>query len=224
MHSITIKVLVAFVLARPLLVAISDGPVRQAPPPADIWVASLLSRPPRLISVDPKNPRLQVKVVEDTDPHSPRYGVKLCWIVLPKREIGLRVNDLRRLGRSDGIYEAAAQARDIVVADGGYFGYGAKNQYIPIGLVVENGAKRNTQSRWSSGGVLIQEAGRIAVVAISNFRMSPEVEHAVQSKPMLVERGRSVIRSDPQPPFNRTAVGIASEGNIIIAGAFRESE
>ena len=47
------------------------------------------------------------------------------------------------------------------------------------------------------------------------------VEHAIQSKPMLVEKGRAGIKSDPMPAFNRVSVGIDKCGNIIIAGAFQ---
>jgi uncharacterized protein YigE (DUF2233 family) len=185
------------------------------------WLSSLLAKGSKEMAVSPSHPELKLHFYEDTDPTSPHYGLKLCWLLLPRSSAHIAVNDIRKSAESTAIYAAQAESSDVVITNGGFFGYGPANSYRPVGLVVANGRVFSPQAKWSSGGAVVQVKGVPQVVPMTALGSIGRLEQAIQSKPMLVEQGRRGIKSDPMPPFNRTSVGVDRSGNIIVAGAFQ---
>jgi len=184
------------------------------------WFHGLITSLPRRIVVDPGHPEYELFIYEDRDPNSAGFGTKLCWMRLPRSSTTLQVSDVRRSGPSSAIYESLEQERDLVVTNGGFFGYGNKNDYLPEGLVIANGKVTSPIKKWSSGGVVARIHDASRVLSLKAFDGPAGVAHAIQSKPMLVQGGKIAIKSDSKSPFNRTAVAVDKNGDVIIAGAF----
>jgi hypothetical protein len=187
------------------------------------WVRQLLAKKPTKVIVDPSNPESPLYVYEDPDPTSPTHGIKLCWLRLSKSRTTLVVSDVLRSGVSKEIYESLTTGSDVVVMNGGFFAFGSKNDFVPIGLVVASGKRSSQFKDWGIGGLVVQTRGVPTVVPIKQFHNLTGIEHAVQSKPMLIEHSKIAIKSDPNPPFNRSAVAVDRNGDIIVAGAFSEN-
>lgn len=189
---------------------------------AQEWIHALLAKGANDVSVAPSHPELKLHIYEDKEISSSHHGVKICWMLLPRSSVRMEVSDIRKSGPANITYATLAQPTDVVIMDGGFFGYGPKNSYVPVGLVVANGKVQNQRNQWSGGGAVLQGEGFPTVVPIGDLASVGHVQHAIQSKPMLVENGRVAIKSDPKPPFNRASVGVDKEGNIIVAGAFQD--
>jgi uncharacterized protein YigE (DUF2233 family) len=187
------------------------------------WVRKLIKASPAKIVIDPDHPDSPLYVYQDPDPKSPTHGVKFCWLSLPKSSTAMAVTNVLRAGMADEIYQSARADSDIVIMNGGFFGYGNKKDFVPVGLVIASGRKTSERKNWSSGGFVLQIEGKPKVVPVKEFRMQPGIEHAVQSKPMLIQNSRVDIKSDPAPPFNRSAVAVDRAGAVIVAGAFSEN-
>jgi len=185
------------------------------------WLKTLLAKGSKDIPVSPAHPEMRLHIYEDFDTASPHYGVKLCWLLLPHSSIRMAVADVRTSAESNSIYAALAQNSDVVVSNGGFFGYGPKSSYLPVGLVIANGKASSPQAKWSSGGAIIQANGTPTIVPQSALNSLHAVQEAVQSKPMLVEGGQPGIQSDSKPAFNRVSVGVDKNGDVIVAGAFQ---
>jgi len=194
----------------------------QAKETARVWIHALLAKGANDVSVASSHPELKLHVYEDNDPSSPHHGLKICWMLLPRPSIRMKVSDIRKSGPSNVIYAALAQPSDVVVMDGGFFGYGPNNSYVPVGLVITDGKVQSQRGRWSGGGAVVQGRALLTVVPMSALPSLDHLQHAIQSKPMLVEGGKMGIKSDSKPPFNRVAVGVNQDGNIIVAGAFQD--
>lgn len=108
------------------------------------------------------------------------------------------------------------------MTDAGFFGYDAARHFIPVGLVISNGSAHSKIMQWGSGGVLAEAGHDISIIPIASFRAKHGISQAIQSKPLLVDAGRRGIKSDPGGLFNRVAVGLDRNGDIIIAGAFQD--
>jgi hypothetical protein len=198
----------------------AGGPI-PAPSRAN-WIRQLIASTPKKITIDPGHPDYQLFLYEDSDSHSPGFGIKLCWLRLPKSRVAMQVSDVRRSGPSSVTYESLRKDSDLVVMNGGYFGYGTKNDYVPEGLVIADGKRVSSTKNWPSGGVVVQTRQTLAVLSLKAFDVSSGVEHAIQSRPMLIENGKITVKSDPKPPFNRSAVALDTNGDLIVAGAFKD--
>jgi len=187
------------------------------------WVRQLAAIKPAKIIIDPRQTESPLFVYEDPDPQSPTHGIKFCWLRLPKSSTALAVTDVSRSGVSNEIYESVTTSSDAVVMNGGFYGFGNKNDFVPVGLVIASGRRTSEFKNWSLGGLVLQIHGAPTVVPVSQFRSLSGIEQAIQSKPMLIEDSKIGIKSDPHPPFNRSAVAVDWNGDVIVAGAFAEN-
>jgi uncharacterized protein YigE (DUF2233 family) len=189
---------------------------------ADTWLTKLLQKPPTYYKVLlDQGAVAEVKIYKENDSSSPKYGLTLCWITIPKSHVKMFVNDIRRTGLIHEYYPKITRQNDIVIVNGGFFAF-TDNHPIPYGLVISQGKTFNKISKSKVGGVLAQSHGTIEIIPIKSFRRSNSVEHAIQSKPILVFNGKKEIYSDDGISFNRTAIGF-DRNNIIVAGAFTDS-
>jgi hypothetical protein len=153
-----------------------------------------------------------------TSPSSSRPGLVLVWTVL--RNTSVTVVDVRQFGPSGEIYAKNVQPSAVAAINGGFFGYSRSGKYMPLGLVVSHGRKTSPLAPWRTGGVMYQDlSNEVRVAPVRAFRLPPSTSQALQSKPLLVEGGRVAIRSEDSR-FNRSAVGLASDGAIVLAGTF----
>ncbi len=90
---------------------------------------------------------------------------------------------------------------------------------MPLGLVMAAGRTTSRVARWTTGGVLLQAPGRgIEIIPIRQPRPAT-LSSALQSKPLLVERGAVAIRGEDSR-FNRSAIGLTRRNTLVVAGAF----
>jgi hypothetical protein len=79
-------------------------------------------------------------------------------------------------------------------------------------------------SKWTSGGILlVRPELNIQIVPISQWNGLGSPKEALQSKPLLIENEIRAVRRNPKDqPFNRSAIGLTTKGELLIAGAFRD--
>ena len=93
-----------------------------------------------------------------------------------------------------------------------FFGFDSKGNHIPLGLTIVDGVQKFPKHPWSSGGVIAATRQDTSILPIKGFAPSPEILHALQSKPLLIEGGRNGIRSDDEAWFDRAASGFPRKG------------
>lgn len=153
-------------------------------------------------------------------PTTARAGLVLTWAEFSISSPTLTVEDVRLYGPSYEIYARQVPKDALGAVNGGFFGYDKGGKQIPLGLVIANRQTKNALMKWTTGGVLLQGDNRkIDITPIKQFRFTASIANALQSKPLLVERGAVAIRAE-DARFNRSALCITKKGTIVLAGAF----
>jgi len=154
---------------------------------------------------------------------SGRSDARWCWLALPPRSVTLTTAEIHRSGDINAAFSREARASDLIVTSGGYFGYDAKNRYMPLGLLVSQGRVVRAVKPWRTGGVVSQRSGSIDVTPLGGFAGPPEVDEALESMPLLFGNGR-VMAPFRGGAANRAAIGVAADGTVIIAGVFAPAD
>ena len=150
-----------------------------------------------------------------------KNGARYVFIEPGCQKCEPHVRVVKQFGNSYDIYRTATPAGAAVAINGSFFGYDAKGQWIPLGLIVEEGVRKNRQIGWDRGGFLVHDKKSGAkIVPVHSYKLGANDLSVIQSKPLLVESGKNGIYRDDGERFNRTAVAISTSGKIIIAGAF----
>ncbi len=187
--------------------------------PTIAWLDMLLKQPPTKRALS-SSPRIDLSLLEERNIYSERFGVVLCWAVVPREAARVKVDDVRDTADSTlKLYEKVAHPLDIAVLNGGFYGLDQRGSRIPLGLVISQGVVRNRLIGWKTGGVL-EIGARLDIVPIARFVQRREIRAAVQSKPLVVEAGKVAIHSKGGDLANRSAIGLTPEGDVILAGAF----
>jgi len=153
-------------------------------------------------------------------PASARPGLVLAWAEFRTSPTILQVEEVREYGRTDDVYTKRVPRDALAAVNGGFFGYDKAGKHIPLGLVIANRRIANPRIRWTTGGILQQaDDGTIAITPVKSFLSSPSIANALQSKPLLVERGSVAIRTEDDR-FNRSALCLTRGGAVVLAGAF----
>lgn len=150
------------------------------------------------------------------EPRSPLYGSELCTYEAKNGAETLHVKDVRKKGAITSIYQESIPANASVALTGGFFGYTDRGSFAPLGLIIAEGHRINPRHPWNSGGVVQFRNKKIEIVPISSFSERSDILTAVQSKPLLVESGRSGIRSSNDARFDRSAIATTSDGQVMI--------
>jgi uncharacterized protein YigE (DUF2233 family) len=151
---------------------------------------------------------------------SARPGLVLTWAEFQDSPPILKVEEVREYGPSYEIYSKRVPADAMAAINGGFFGYDKNGKHTPLGLVMTDRRVAHPRANWTTGGVLQQgENGKIEITPMKTFLSNASIVNALQSKPLLVEKGRVAIRADDDR-FNRSAVCLTKAGTIILAGAF----
>lgn len=193
-------------------------------PLEQLWIKSIVKNQVEEIKIAKLNEfDVKLKILEESDPLSEKFGVKLCWITLPIQHINMVVKDVRKNGNSNNTFQQISDRSDIVVINGGYYGYDIDDNYIPLGLVVSNGVQKNRVKKWKTGGVLYQYNNSINIAPVRNFKFSKSISNAIQSLVIVVENGHNDINRNNHRLFNRIVVCLNKEkNNLIIVGAFEK--
>lgn len=144
-------------------------------------------------------------------------GILFVWIALQIKDVRLKVKDIRRQGMLNGIYEAVSFGDEFIVLSGGFFDDNKK----PDGLVVVNRQVISNLEPWDQGGIIYQKGIIIGLTHIKQWTLMPnQVDYALQSKPLVVERGNNGICVNQDIRANRVGIGFNNRNELLICGAF----
>lgn len=145
----------------------------------------------------------------------------LVWIVFPRDLVTLRACSVNKIGPANLLYETYSPKGALAMVNGGFYGFQGNNRETPIGLLISDGAQLSPPMPWKSGGFLVvSEKSDIEIVPIFQRDKLKNAKQALQSKPLLISDGKLAVKRDSKDQkFNRSAIGLTEEGNIVVATA-----
>lgn len=161
-------------------------------------------------------------VCEDNDQTSPFFGTKFFIIRVKKDGVAGKVLNVKREGASKDIFFELAEPDDIVIVNGGFFILNEKLKInTPLGLVVGGGVKFSRLTKRKYGGVFyVVDKNKFFIKSLGKYAVKSTHKEAIQSSPVLINNYKNDMNSKAADRFNRTAIGLDSENNVIIAGVF----
>lgn len=162
---------------------------------------------------------VNVSISTEENARSPRFGRKYVLVRIPVSAVRLSVQPVRRSGPQAQIFSELIQDGDCLVTNGGFWGYDKKGFEMPLGLIMSSGRVLSPRVGWTSGGALCVNGESVSFMPVRTLRSEPACFEALQSKPLIVENSSVAVREAPGL-FNRAAVGVGENGDIIVAGAF----
>lgn len=152
-----------------------------------------------------------------------RFGeYQLVEVFIPATQALVTVHELKFKGTAAEAYEQITSENTLAVVGGGFYGYDSSGNETPIGLTRENNARKVAFIPWSSGGVLASDGmGDVKIFPVESGKQGGRWTFALQSKPIIILNGNvDVSRNQRDSDFNRVAVGLTREGDILILGLF----
>lgn len=107
--------------------------------------------------------------VEQTDPYSATFGQTLVWISM-NRATRWRVRNVQMSAKALETFQGNMRYEREVTIQGGFFGETSEGKRYPLGLIISDGKIIGKKARWSSGGVLYAERGRLYAVSCGTQR------------------------------------------------------
>lgn len=153
-----------------------------------------------------------------------RFGeYQLVEVTIPAASANATVHDLRVKGDAAKAYQPLATPDTVAIIGGGFFGYNNDGEEEPIGLTRENGERKVALMPWSHGGVFASDGkGTLRIFPAESKAQGGRWKFALQSKPIIILNGNvDVGRNLRDAEFNRVAVGLSSEGDVLIVGLFQ---
>ncbi len=188
------------------------------------WIAKILQKKVKIFPIiQNKNFKIELKILKETDPLSEKYGVSICWVSFPKSYADMLVKDVKKFGYVNKIFEEIKEPLDVVVVNGGFYGYNYNDEYMTLGLVISKREKKSGKISWKTGGILLQKDSLIQIAPIKSFVFDKSINNAIQSKPILVKSSQNDIYSNQHELFNRTAICLDKKNNVIVVGAFEDN-
>lgn len=152
-----------------------------------------------------------------------RFGeYQLVEIFIPATQALATVHELRVKGTAVEAYEQITSKNTLAVVGGGFYGYDGNGNETPIGLTREDNVRKVAFIPWSSGGVLASDGmGDLKIYPVDSGKHAGRWAFALQSKPIIILNGNvDVSRNQRDSDFNRVAVGLTPQGDILIVGLF----
>ena len=110
---------------------------------------------------------------------------------------------------------------------GGFYDYGKDlKSFKPVGILIVDGQKIGKWMAGANGILIVNSGGSADIIEKGKYKYSPDIIHAVQSGPILVDDGE--IKIDKPLSFNefkilpRTAIGITKDKKIIMVAGETE--
>lgn len=153
-------------------------------------------------------------------------GLEYTQLSAPQAPLGSKIHAFRidlnyyrlDLALSEDLHQKSASVKSfaenthaLVAINGGFFDPD-KN---PLGLRMKKGEVKHNPKKTSWWGVFYVENGKPAIVPLSQFKTSPQVDFALQAGPRLVING--TIPSLKPGNHERSAIGITRDNKVIIA-------
>jgi uncharacterized protein YigE (DUF2233 family) len=193
-----------------------------------LWMDEVLKRPPTKRSIDIIGGRATYKEWTLGKRERSRGGLVLCWLSVPGSFAKVTISETGKL-QPETIWDRATRSSDIAVVNGGFWVTGTHSECVPLGLLIVAGDQRSRLVNWKgkggrpAGGVLEVRDGKVSIKALEFFSHQIRFDFALQSRPILVESGKLAMRGDDGTLWNRTAIGVSFNGDVIIGGAFRDN-
>lgn len=128
---------------------------------------------------------------------------KLKLKIITAKEFGMINIDAKSMAQKSG---------SIAAVNGGFF----TPEYASLGLLVKDG-REISRLKWTSWWHIFQIAsGKPRVITKQDYKFTPEIEMAIEAGPRILVDG-SVPSGLKQSAAERTAIGIADDGSIILA-------
>ena len=157
------------------------------------------------------------------NPRSKYDGLRIIWFTLTQNRLDIDILNVSRTGPANKIYEANTRKCDLAVLSAGF--HDSDNR--PIGLFVQNGQIISDLYYWKVGGIFYQRKEFFAIAHVRDWTPSSKIPndltYAIQSKPLIVEHAQNGIVRDNGKLFDRMAIGFTTNGDILVAGAFRSN-
>jgi uncharacterized protein YigE (DUF2233 family) len=188
-------------------------------------IAKALKEPGTRIPIG-SNSRSSIVVNSVTVPSADeKPPVTLVWVVFPHESVTLRACLVNKIGPANLLYETYSPKDALALVNGGFYGYDAANKGMPVGLLISNGNQISSFAQnWTTGGILlVRKESDTQIISIAQKGELGTPKEAIQSKPLLFENGlRAVKRDRKDQPFNRSGIGLTANGDLLVAGAFRD--
>ena len=94
----------------------------------------------------------------------------------------------------------------------------------PLGLVRIDRRQLSAPSRRRSGGFLTVTRGVVEVLPRSRQAEAMRADDAIETTPILIDRGTDAMRSDDGIRFDRVGVGVTASGDLLAIGAFGQAQ
>jgi uncharacterized protein YigE (DUF2233 family) len=194
------------------------------PHSSDILATALQSATTTLVE-NKENSNIYLNSVRVSDKGNDENGsFTLTWIVFPHDLVTVRTCRVNKIGPANLLYETYSPKGALAMVNGGFYAFKSGNRETPIGLLISDGSRISPTVDWKTGGFLVvRDKGQIDVVPISRKAEIGNPDQALQSKPLLIENGKlAVKRNQNDQPFNRSAIGITENGDIVVAVAIKD--
>lgn len=189
-------------------------PLPTAQPFADGFLAVLVS--------DLSNPRRKLTDWSLRRPDS-RSSFNLVSVVVPKSRAWVSVRAVDRNGPARSVYVQGPCQDAVAVVNGSFF-YEDERGARPMGLVRIDGRTVQEPSPRRSGGFLLSDGRSLRIVPKAQPAAALKARFAVESSPILILDGRSGMRSNDGRRYDRVAVGLTADGDLVAVGAFGPSQ
>ncbi|WP_423770497.1 phosphodiester glycosidase family protein [Pseudomonas sp. NLJ1] len=153
-----------------------------------------------------------------------RFGeYQLVELYIPAAKAALTVHDLRTKEVAVQAYRELQNKNTLAIVGGGFFGYNRHGQEQPIGLVRVDGKRKISVMPWSHGGVIASDGkGTLRIFPASSKGQGGRWKYALQSKPIIILNGNvDVAKNLRDAEYNRVAVGVTVQGDVLVVGLFQ---
>lgn len=150
----------------------------------------------------------------------PQNTIQFVSILVDSAQANAAIRDVRKYGRPLALLSGQRCERAIAITNGGfYLRQGTKPR--PLGLVrVSHKTLFQPSGRRFGGFLLVNDGGALIAVPRSEAAKAATARDAIESSPMIVEGGKSGMRSDDGVRFDRVGIGRTRAGRTMIVGAF----
>ncbi len=146
----------------------------------------------------------------------------LVMAIAPKRSAWAEVRPVLIDGPARATYARNTCPGALAAVNGSFFYHDARG-YRPMGLVQVDGRTVQPPSPRRSGGFLVSDGKTFRVVPKSAPAPALAARFAVESAPILIQRGRNGMRADDMQRHDRVAGGVTAAGDLVLVGAFTAS-
>lgn len=150
-------------------------------------------------------------------------AIELVIILAPQTSTVVSIRPTLARGRASELFQPSLCSSSLVVTNGSFY-IAESSGARPLGLVRVAGKTLGKPSQRKSGGFLAIESGKPVVFKRKDVDAAMASTDAIESTPILIEGGASGMKNNDGIRFDRVAVGNASKGFSIIAGAFGDDQ